>query len=487
MTNVRVYRPQISVVLKKVVNRKETVAAGVQVADRTTHSEGTEIDLTKLIGQGNTVSVRRSVRGQDTGSFSISFPDQMSVDLADTIYGLVEPMDVIEIRMARDVIAAAGGVLPVVLRGFVSEVIRDEGMNGERPARTVTIVGHDYMKILQIIRLIYLPTMIVAQELLTEFKLELNYGVETDGSESAGAFVKRMIDKLVGSFIGKLQTGSGGGKSPVQAIQADTGDNQAPIMPFGVQQWEGGSVYDLLTKFGNVGPWNELYIEDRDDGPYLVYRPTPFKTASGDFIQSGASADQAQVTAEDLIALHVSRSDANVANYFWVDSPVLNLLDNPLLQQDQSLTPAPDSVAEYQNSQVGFYGTRLMRESSSQWVRYDGKSEGDVKDGEGVVLEQLNDLRRILIENNKDNVVLEQGTMRLKGWEAIKAGMYVTLLRGNFEASYYAHTVTHDFTMGGGFITTVEFDRGTGFIERLKRGAGSSPYLAELTIGGTYG
>lgn len=493
MTGVLAYAPQISVVLRKVVNRTSSAAAGVSVNERVRGSEGKEIDLTPYLGPGFPLTVRRTVRGPDTGQFSISFPDQSHPDLKDSIYGLVEPMDVVEIRMARDVSATGSSAtdrtrLPIVMRGFVGEIGRGEVMTDDGPRRAVTITGHDYMKILQIIRVIYLPTMIPGQDLLSAFKLFLNYGVETDGFDTAGAFVGKVVKDVVGEFLSKMRAGSGGENSPVANLQADTHDSPSSgsVQPFGAQEWAGGTIYDLLALFGDVGPWNELYVEDREEGPFVVYRPTPFKTAAGDYIQPGAEAREVKLDASSLITLNVSRSDANVANYYWVDAPRLALVAGPLLQQDQTLSPPP-ALTGYQNSEQSVYGIRLLRDATQQGVRYDGKAQTELKKQEGVVIDMVNEKRRILIENNKDNVVLEAGTMTLKGFEKIAAGSYLVLDRGGFEARYYAYEVTHTFTIGASFITNVQFDRGTGYLERLQRGANTGAYAAEQSIGRIYG
>jgi hypothetical protein len=51
--------------------------------------------------------------------------DEMVVEHMDSLYGLVEPMDVIEIRMRhRPDPAATGMEPPVVMRGFVCDVGR---------------------------------------------------------------------------------------------------------------------------------------------------------------------------------------------------------------------------------------------------------------------------------------------------------------------------------------------------------------------------
>lgn len=484
---VEVYSPKISVVLRKVIDRSATVAKDVPTNDRVSQAGSKEIDLTPFLARGTTVAVRRSVRGEDSGQFSINFPDDMHPDLMDSIYGLVEAQDVIEIRMARQPERGSAGDLPIVLRGFVSQVSRGRGISESGPSRSVVIAGQDYSKILNIIRFIYLPTMIPAQLLLSSFKNFLNYGVESN-YESPAAFVRKIITEVCGEYIGKMRDGSGGSSSPVEdlLVEATDSDIAGSIQPFGVQEWDGGSIYSLLATFGDVGPWNELYVEDRDDGPTLVYRPTPFKTAVGDYIQGGARAAHVNLPARDILDIEVSRSDSNVANYFWVDAPRTNLLQGPLLQLDQQLAPSP-ALEGYQNADPLLYGVRLMRMQTQQGIRYDGKPEAEVEEGDGLLIELVNEKRRVLIENNKDNSVLETGSIVVKGSEALKPGSYVTVESGDFAPSYYAHTVDHQFTIGGAFLTTLSVERGTGFIERLKRGAANSAYLAEMTVGGVYG
>jgi hypothetical protein len=482
---VRPYRPQFSVILKKSVLRTQ-VAQDVNVSSRVNGLANQEIDLAQFLGEGNAVTVRRSVRGGDSGSFSIQFPDQMSRGQLESFYGLVEPMDVIEIRMARSPTGAGGSAaLPVVLRGFVSQVSRDEVMTNNGPQRVVAIAGHDYMKLLQIMRVIYLPTMIVGQDLLTPMNLFLNYGVDAKNYVTAADFVKEVLEKTVQPFIGRLQGATGSGSSPVEQLQL--GINVSPadssnVSPFGTQSWAGGTIYDLLAQFGDVGPWQELYVSDEDDGPKLNYRPTPFKDATGAMIQADAAADSVTIDAADVMELHASRSDDDVGNYFWVDAPRYQLIGSPILQQDQNLDPAPD-LTSYQNCDPKIYGTRLLRVSSNQGGRYDGQSEAGVTQGDQDAVDMVNQKRRILIENNKDNVVLETGYMRVKGDETIKPGMYVKVRRNAFTASYYAHTVTQTFVFGGVFTTTIEFDRGTGFLERVQREGTASPYLSEVGRG----
>jgi len=336
-------------------------------------------------------------------------------------------MDVIEIRMARE--APRGAPLPMVLRGFVSQVHRRTAMTEQGPRRVVSISGQDYMKVLQIMRVFYLPTMQPGQDLLSTFKLFLNYSVDSSHFDTPAVFVKRVVDGAITKFLDGMRSGSGGKASPVEMITADATDGapNASVDPFGVQEWPGGSIYDLLATFGDVGAWNELYMEDRDAGPVLVYRPAPFKTADGGFVQAGASAAEVRLTAADIIDVDSSRTDDNVANFYWVAAPRLALVQQPLLQLDQTMNPKP-ALKGYQNADEDLYGVRLMEVASNQLLRYDGKPEAEVAKGESLVIDQINEKRRVLVESNKDNVVLEQppGLLHVRRGREPSAGQNVS-------------------------------------------------------------
>lgn len=87
-----------------------------------------------------------------------------------------------------------------------------------------------------------------------------------------------------------------------------------------------------------------------------------------------------------------------------------------------------------------------------------------------------------MIGMNKDNVVFESGTIRLRGNEAIKAGMVLNIQRGRLTSQYYAHRVDHEFVPYQGFFTTVTVDRGTGYIDRAQEK--ESPFFTRTNMEG---
>ena len=87
--------------------------------------------------------------------------------------------------------------------------------------------------------------------------------------------------------------------------------------------------------------------------------------------------------------------------------------------------------------------------------------------------------RRVLVESNRDNVLMERGTIRMRGREDLRPGCYLRVTRGDFVATYYVVQVEHEFVPFVGYFCTVNVDRGTGFVKRITRGG--SPYLSELS------
>jgi len=263
----------------------------------------------------------------------------------------------------------------------------------------------------------------------------------------------------------------------------------------GAQNHE-GTIYDLLKTYGDVGTWNELYTEDQEDGVYCVYRPIPSMDINGDLIQSDAPSPQyVDLYDVEVINLNVSRSDSNIANYYWVRAPRFDLVDSLYQQQFAIQGAAADTVllGTYPNSSSKLYGTRVMYADTQQGgddvTTFSSGQVASMQTSRNTSMANwTTDRRTIMVKQNQDNVLYESGTMRIRGNENIKAGMYVRLHRGTFTATYYVVQIDHDYLPFQGFFSTLTVERGTGFIERAQRSGGAdSPYLAEMMETATNG
>jgi hypothetical protein len=138
---VQVFNPQISIVLKKNIGRA-TIDGSVAASTRFTGTSR-NIDLTPYLGEEGSVVTQKSVRAP-AGMFSITLADKLTSGEHESLYGVIEPMDVIEIRMARDTSKyVSGGYaqnMPLMMRGFVTDIARSEEMTGDGPdARPVRL------------------------------------------------------------------------------------------------------------------------------------------------------------------------------------------------------------------------------------------------------------------------------------------------------------------------------------------------------------
>lgn len=499
---IKVFEPKISVVLKKNIGRK-MVAGGTPASERFKDTKR-EIDLTPYLGEDGVVTVSKSIR-EPAGMFSIVLADKFEPSQFESLYGLIEPMDVVEIRMARDVSIYSdsgferhGGpdgnsyAMPIVMRGFVTDVAREERMSGRGPDRSVVIRGQDYGKILQIMQIKYLPNEVTGQLLLTYYGFFMNYGVDATPNKPAAQFITEVVEVIILQFLAGMREETGRKSSPVLDIQVDATVKTGVVAPIGTVQTFEGTVGDIMRAYGDVGPWNEMFIEDREAGVFLVYRPTPFKDPSGKLIQSDASEPASvSITDKDVVSISSSRTDAGVFNYYWVNPAQMNLSTPGFLAIDaaHSAEPSRFYLADYPNSSPKLYGFRRIEVNTQQGPRFDGQPEAK-HDKDMNVLQGFTGQRRdVLKENNRDNVVFETGAMRLRGNEMIKAGMTVKLTRGRdtSPSEHYVVSVQHVFQPFRSFTTTVSFERGTGFIKRIQQNGGqTSPYFSEMRTGGVY-
>lgn len=476
-----VYSPDVQVWLHKTIGRRTTNGKDA-VSIRFSGSAARQVvDLRPFLGEGASVRTSKSVR-DPAGGFSITLVDQPDqVDGAfESLYGLIEPMDMIEIR-ARHGVAASSAKAPIIMRGFVTEVQRVEAAaSGGQPQRAVTVSGQDYGKLWQVIQIVYYAGYLVGQSYISGFNLFEQYGIPVT-TMAPSEFAKEVLAKIINPYLAALMPAN---STLPRQVAPDTTVGPATISP-GIQTHQ-GTIYEMLRYYGDVGPWNELFMEDREDGVYMVYRPNPYLKTDGTGAKVQAEAPDpvyVDLDVKDLLAINLQRSDADVMNFFWVQSARFNLVYEAFQRQD-AMAGNRDDVAliGYQNADPDLYGIRLMSTETQQGGpdmqnHTTGGPAADVDRGSAASANWMDARRRILVDSNRDNVVLERGTMRMRGNESIRAGTYIRLTRGALTSTYYVAQVEHEFVPFQGYFTTAAVERGTGFIERVK--AAGSPYFME--------
>ncbi len=507
--------PQCSVWLYKTIDR-HTIDGESAVSTRYAGKDP-YIRLTDFLGDGSVVRTSKNIR-EPAGAFQITFMDMAQLDWQssysppgfqslETVYGLVEPMDVVEIRMWSGLGAIPPEVnWPIIMRGFVSDVQRVQAMGQDgRPQRQVMISGQDYGKIWQTFQVLHLPAYLEGKGILTDFALSELFGVAAVAAIPAADFVRTMVEKIINPHLAEFLPAT----LPDDFQKIDTGSDISVKQGVVNQTFQSmqGSVWDIMKLHGDVGVWNELYIEDREDGVHCVYRAVPAlhltqpKTVDPEIgsgnkrkIQPDAP-DPLYVEIEDgdIVNLSVGRTDGSISNFYWVNNSRFDMVDE--MQRKLSAISADNpsvSTRDYPNTAVKYYGIRPMYSETQHGAdsitnMQSGLPEQPQEARSTAQESWIERRRRHMLEMNRDNVVFERGTARVRGGimrpdgkECMKAGDYATFLTGNMSFDAYVTQIDHEFIAYQGYTSTLVFERGEGFVNRISmEGNSNSPWLVE--------
>lgn len=468
--SIEVYQPGVSVKLLKLIARKDGVASRYAAAER-------DVDLTPYLGDTGVVRTLKSIY-EPAGGFSVSFHDIVDQQSSDTLYALIEPMDMIEIRMARHQEDYAGQQFPLVMRGFVSTIQRVETMSQDgTPQRLVIVQGQDFGKLWKISQVWFEIAVRTELPMLTQFQLQAALGLEPRLMGIAD-FMTTLTTGVINPKIDKLAAFA---NRQIKQFQVDATVTEGQIIP---QQMAGyqGDLWGLATEYADR-PWNELFADyDEDENPLLVFRPTPFKDISGNLIMPGAS-DPGSIAMDidAVVNLDVMRTDARVANFFW--SPPGGLtLDTSFNLNVASLQSGAQLDFEYQNDSPILYGERKM-EVPTRLIPTDVTTLPTKLP----VNQRPNGLNSYIQWNlaradqlkamNRDNAVWESGTALVRGDETLRIGRYLQLTRGDLTSEYYLTQVAQTFAPFRSWTANLTLERGTGFLVRNKYTG--APYWAE--------
>lgn len=484
---VSTYNPQCLVTIQKMIARRDGQATRYPSSSL---GPGPVIDITPYLGEEGRVFTSKNIY-QAMGAFTIACVDRPHSLYLDTLYGFIEPMDYVEIRMSHTPHLYLGSKLPIIMRGFVQAITRQETMGADgKPRRMVLISGRDFGVIFNHVRLIKYLASVDSINLLDGFPFYNMTGIEARAYKPP-EWIKEVLDRVINPHLNAMFQAAGG-VTPVPTIVPAVTVTEGKVWPH--RDYPDGTIWDLLIHHADL-PWNELFVRDTDDAVELVHRPIPFRSAerNGTWIPQGnqkvalPASEIIDTDIESVVSLTANRSDTHVANLYRVDHPSGPLIGStPLLlshaeQRAHRATIFLDDPNRYPNSNPYLYGARPMQVRSM--LIYDAADSAPInlpKDQQYAAQRNevtwMHERRQALIELNKDNVVFEDGVMVLRGDEKIRHGRYVKLTRHKLVAWYYAFAVIHQYQPYQRYTTTVQFVRGTGFLDRSRS---PMPYLDE--------
>lgn len=464
---ITVYRPAYSVTLTKMVKRSgEGVAERYSGADR-------QVDLTPFLSEGGAVKITKGIN-DPAGGFAIAFSDQLDGPTQDTLYARIEAMDMIEIRGSREPHSFAGQKLPLIMRGFVSTVRRSESMSQDgTPQRSITVMGQDSGKLFQIFRLFWESIHAEPNNpYLDVFRLQAATGIDAAYLPVSEA-LKQLVERVINARVERMHAYADQAVPKVKfrgSVQSGWVSVNL-IAPFQ------GAYWDLVSLMADR-PWNEAFIEDEEDAPVLIFRPTPCKNIKGEFIIPGAAdPGTVELDAAQVASLDVARSDERVANFYFVP-PGASMIETAQAVTVSSIASGDPFDTAYGNNKPELYGLRKMEARSNLLPLNPGSVQVGGSAASVTETTQWHIARAILLRDmNRDNSVLEEGSASVQGSEKIKPGRFLRLTRGDLVAEAYITKVVHSIAPLDGWSSQITLERGMGFLERLKMA--SAPFWRE--------
>lgn len=458
-------------------------------------------ELTPFLGDSGSIRTHKSLN-EPCGAFSITFADRMSDVGQDTVYALAEAMDIIEIRMGRYPMVAPfpSGEQPLIMRGYISEIRRDETIAPDgTPHTSVTILGQDSAKLW--FNWSILPEAHIASDnetMLATFSLFAASGIRTEVMP-VSEFVAAVNDQMMTPRVEMLSNFSGWDIPPFNLLATVPEGRVWPGLFDSFMMGGGGRYWDILEWCADR-PWNELFVRDNPETeiPDLIFRPVPYFDEDGGLIMPGAEAPPIiDRDVGDIVSVNMSRNDHKVANFYWVPpvTPETQYMNSiSALTREGGGLDGPLFSVNHDNSNMALYGLRKMMHSTRLLPTENPMTvapnvhlpDSRLEAGRNTTAwhiiraEQLNLL-------NRDNSVWDSARMTLKGMPDLLIGYTLRWIRGQrpgtgFQCTGYITDVEHEFRplRAGGqahWLTHLNLERCNNFLER--DAAGGSPRILE--------
>lgn len=417
-------------------------------------------DITSWFGDQCTIRVSKGIF-EPAGSFSITFLDR-PVDKDSSVYAKIAPMDGVRISVAHD------GTQPLktILRGFVCDVRREEGMGEDgRPVRRVVISGQDAGVIWTTQYVYFMPIAKDAADLLTGYGVFAKY-LHTMPKPVPGA---EFVGTMASILHDHLKTLTAGSRMEMSIAPAAQGEGAVPAAL--IQYFRNIPIHQFMSSLLDAGAFYELWLDDPGEGPVsLRWRP----------LWSGPGGET--ITEDEISAISVFRNHSRVHNWFWAYPRGGALVNHTQAFIEGMRAGGIPDARKLEPSHEQYFGFRQLRVDMSLvpdgWAaNADATTRQQNKSGEAAMTAWIQNRTALLKDLNLNNAHLESCTMRVRGNEKIRPGTWLMVLKESEGFLYYATRVEHEIVLWQGYTTTVHGERG-------ERRSGDGTYRSELDLKG---
>lgn len=385
----------------------------------------------------------------------------------------IRGQDYIEIYMGRDI--AAGGPVPVVMRGFVINSRETMQVQERSVNRVVICNGQNYGKVLLKRQLVFAseidPLTFLAPDLAVGKKVSeiiSGYG----GLLSPRTFMTQVISTLLDDpIVGAKFRNS---RVPYLDMKVDIPDGHKLFLPNSPAT--AGSIWNWLQQWKG-DPFNEMFIRDDVDMPRLYWRMSPYKDKYGRVARAGAMNEApAVIPLSDIIAPDIGTSDAEAMCYFFTVPAFYSLMAAEQYFIETPPTSTGGDIAPFNGAPTsGPYGTNpILRRDiferygfqalRTQYPLTPGLLEQNDRDldptAQPEMISATRELNSWLHQVYSWKPAMESGTLHLKGNPNIRVGTYLQIKEQRRE--FYVESVSHNFNVANdpSYTTTVGVTRG---------------------------
>jgi hypothetical protein len=344
----------------------------------------------------------------------------------------------------------------------------------------VVLVGQDSGKLLDIYRVLFQFAIATHNESYIEtFKLQAMTGIATEVM-GVSAWMRAIVSQVVNPKIEKMGAFTHQTMKPFKTDAIVVPDGL--VAPQLAASIDSVSAWQLMEIFADK-PWNELFVRDLEDGPQLVFRPAPYRSYDdGSYILPGATdPGTAAIDIADVLSLSVARSDARVANFYWVDVGTTQM-DSAQAVSMMALAQGWPLDLNHDANIPAVFGERKMEARTnlmpgSLTKPFNKLSQGERPAAANGWVDWQHVRGRQLLLMNQDNSVFEEGSTLVRGNEDFAVGLYLQITRGDLVSQQYISSVAHQMAPLAGWTTQIGFIRGTGYKQRTEMAA--PPAIAE--------